>query len=76
MAAYLAEERRRDPHSVVKERPLPSGPFHGVLRAAWNSNTCIAEAIHVLHVSHRGRSDPGRQPSGSRCRNCRPRSAT
>lgn len=25
MTAYLAEERRRDPHSVVKERSLPAG---------------------------------------------------
>jgi hypothetical protein len=33
VAAYLAEERRRDPHSVVNVRPLPSGTFHGALRA-------------------------------------------
>lgn len=33
VAAYLAEERRRDPHSVVKKQTLPSDPFHGALRA-------------------------------------------
>ncbi|GGJ36597.1 hypothetical protein GCM10010121_054680 [Streptomyces brasiliensis] len=33
VAAYLAEERRRDPHSVVKERTLPTSavaPWKGL----------------------------------------------
>lgn len=68
MAAYLAEERRRDPHSVVKEQALPSHPFHGALRAQVEPFTAIplrGYAVPLLQVLHESPSSPSAEPLDS-----------
>jgi hypothetical protein len=71
VAAYLAEERRRDPHSVVKERTLPTSavtPGRGSRSPKATGPAGRTSVLHtplnawcVLPTTHADRSIPGRQ---------------